>query len=127
MLALARRPFPTPATAPQGQQREKVFEMTTNSTCQERIYQGGRDVSGHTCGRTFKTDEQKEAQLCGIHLGGLKRRRANQAKWKAEQAAKDAVHKKAQALCDRLAEFDVKAQPEYAISFRLAEEATPGR
>jgi len=90
-----------------------------SDTCQEHVYMGSRDVSGHRCGRPFKTDEQREAQLCGIHLAGLKRRRANDDVHDEWKAAQDAAHDRANVLCAQLSDLGVKASPEYLVGLRV--------
>jgi hypothetical protein len=81
----------------------------TDETCQERVSNGARSVSFHTCGKPVK-----EEGLCGVHLAARRRREANDAKrdleWRQDRKRKDL----AQDICNRLAAMGIDADPHFS-------------
>lgn len=81
-------------------------------TCPERVMEAGGWHS-HRCNRPLKTDEQREAKLCGIHLGAKRRSQKKSAKLNAMQAESDAARDRAASACDALSALGLAAKPYY--------------
>ncbi|KPM55771.1 hypothetical protein ACG83_10890 [Frankia sp. R43] len=61
--------------------------MSAADTCPATVHPPGGSWGGRACGRTLKTDEQREAGLCGPHLAGRRRSDASMAAWRDREAA----------------------------------------
>ncbi len=69
-----------------------VTEQQTPETCPIRIYPpGGGYTFSRLCGRPLRTDDQRAAGLCGLHLAAKRKREANDRartqRWARQQAA----------------------------------------
>lgn len=82
---------------------------TEQATCPKRVYAGWTSGGSNVCGKTFKTDEQREAKLCGIHLAAKKRREANDARRNSEWAARDEEWKRSREAVGALESVGVAA------------------
>lgn len=88
------------------------------TTCQERVYSGHRDVSGHVCGRPVKSDG-----LCGVHLAAIERRRKNDSDRMERVSVSERHREAAEDVCVELAALGLDAQPEYYMhqtNFKLS-------
>lgn len=69
--------------------------------------------TGNYCRKDLKTDEQIKVKLCGHHLAGYRRRKANDEARNKERVLSREFHVKAKAVVTRLEKFGVKAYPHY--------------
>lgn len=73
---------------------------TTPDTCTEHV---GSDLwSRPVCGKPFRTDDQKNARLCGVHLAAKRRREKSAAAWEEKYAADRAARETAEDLAARI-------------------------
>lgn len=91
-------------------------------TCPEQVWRGSDWSGGYKpCGRTFKTDEQRKAKMCGTHLGAKKRREANEKRRKEEDDQRASERRLMQEAGARLKELGVETHTDggYTIPCRL--------
>lgn len=84
----------------------------------DRPVKGTWTVRQQFSGSGWRNSKTYEQPMCGIHLGGAKRRKANDERIEAEYRARIEADRRgqenrrsAQDYCDKLAECDVKAEP----------------
>ena len=70
--------------------------------------------NAHKCNREFKTDAQREAGLCGIHLAAKTRRDERAARDAAAKIEGDRLGAAAEAACSRLLSLGVHARREFS-------------
>lgn len=79
--------------------------MSSERTCPVRVHPPGASWGGRACGRDLTTDKQREAEMCGPHLAGRRRRAANDAARDERCAAERAESEALQSLAGRLQAF----------------------
>lgn len=60
------------------------------NTCKKMVYPktgSFKSFHGSVCGRELNDDDQREAELCGRHLAGQRRREKTNAEWPAKWEA----------------------------------------
>ncbi|ONH58368.1 hypothetical protein CcI49_23215 [Frankia sp. CcI49] len=74
--------------------------MSNEQTCPVPVHVPGR-LGGRVCGRTLKTDEQREAEMCGPHLAGKRRSDASMDAWRDREAAQRVENETMRGLAGR--------------------------
>lgn len=86
--------------------------MSNQQGCPEMMWEG---YHTRVCGRAFKTDEQREAELCGIHLRASLRRVQKNREYIAKRDEQANLQAAAEEGCRELKHLGVSAEPEYRV------------
>jgi hypothetical protein len=93
----------------------------TEQTCQERVSNGPRSVSFHTCGKPVKDEG-----LCGVHLAAKRRKEANSEARRSYYDEQARLRQASERRVDALAEHGIYASVEYCFDFARQQGAYTG-